>query len=127
MLTIREAQMAVLAQVTTRRFEDDLLRKLKEFWPEDCESLGDDGVREVIRYGMQRGLGYGLVTEQQVFRYVNLMFLCGRDVDLQPWAEPVLSNPDIAGDAKLDFLAQSAMELDEESLESISTRDGRGA
>jgi len=95
MLIIRKKQMGVLEQGVLRDFGDSMVVHLERFFPQQCAVLGDDGVRETIRYGIERAKNYGLVDERDVCKYIDLMIVFGRDFDTSPktsWAGRILNS-----------------------------------
>jgi hypothetical protein len=60
MLTIRQAQFAVLSQLEVRKFEDWMLVHLKKFFPRQCAALGETQLRDMVQHGIEGAAGYGL-------------------------------------------------------------------
>jgi hypothetical protein len=81
MLTIRQAQFAVLSQLEVRKFEDWMLVHLKKFFPRQCAVAGDTRLREMVQHGIERAAGYGVTARRDVCKYVDLMIVFGRDFD----------------------------------------------
>lgn len=93
MLTIRDAQMAAFSQAAMRRFEDWMLRHLRQFFPAQCLSLDETALRELVRYGIARASTHGITMERDVCKYIDLNTVFGRDFDTDtrfPWAARVL-------------------------------------
>ena len=96
MLKIRKEQMEVFEQAAIRNFEDEIVEHLKKFSPRHCEVIGDNGVREVIRPGIDRAEKYSLTNRGPVRFYIELMFMFGSDFDTDPqlpWAGKILNDP----------------------------------
>ena len=94
MLTIRQAQFAVLSQLEVQKFEDWMLVHLKKFFPRQSAALGDTQLRETVRHGIEQAAGYGLTARCDVCKYIDLMVVFGRDFDTDkryPWAAEILS------------------------------------
>ena len=94
MLVIRDDQIEAINRLTMKNFEDRMVSHLKEFFPEDCQQLGETQVRETIRHGVQQASKYEVVTERDVCKYVDLLFTFGRDFDKDPqlpWAKRILN------------------------------------
>ena len=94
MITIRKEQMEAFRAEAMLRFEDKLVAHVAEHFPDQYQSLGDGGTRAMIRQGIKRAGSYGIVTEPGVAAYIKLMFLLGRNFDVDPdlpWAQRVLS------------------------------------
>jgi len=95
MLTIRQKQMDALAAVTRERFQERLEAHVRKVFPDDCKALGEDGVRELVVEGIERAEGHGLSAERDVCRYVDLLFLLGRDFETREemaWAKGILND-----------------------------------
>lgn len=93
MLTLRRDSFRAFR----RAGREELLRRasahLREHFPETCERLGPNGLRRAVRQGLGRARSYGILAERGVVKYLNLMFLFGRDFDRDPslpWARPIL-------------------------------------
>jgi hypothetical protein len=110
MPVIRHEQMEELNRRQAEKFEDRMVEHLRETFPEPCQEMGEDALREDIRYGMDRAESYGIESEQDVCNYVNLMMALGRDFDTdRPWARRILTDPDVAGPAeRIDALYDEA-------------------
>jgi len=118
MLKIRKEQLDELTRVSLKRFENDTVEHIQEFFPKYYEVLGEPTVREVIEYGIDRAESYGFTSERNVSLYINLLFLLGSDfeTDMQlPWAATVLNDKRIKDSVtRADKLYDKAMEyLDE--------------
>jgi hypothetical protein len=106
MLTIRSEQMAVFRQLKQDEFEDKTFARLLELRPAECEDLGEAAVRESIRKGVKKAIGYGIDREGEVSRYINIMYPLGHDFDVDPryrWATDILND---ASGAKIDRLCR---------------------
>ena len=96
MLRIREEQMAVFRKYMLKQFENRMVDHLYKYFPEECEALGEEEVREAIRYGIDQADSYGIIIEDHVSKYINLMFLFGRDFDKAlVWAKEILTDEEI--------------------------------
>jgi len=84
MLMIREEQMAVFEQAAVKNFASRVYEHLQKFFPECCQHLGADQVREAVRLGLDRAEHYQLISERDVYLYVSLMFLLGSSFDEDP-------------------------------------------
>jgi hypothetical protein len=112
MLTIRKEQIAVFGPLGKKVFEDRMLTHLKKVFPEQSESLGEPKLRETVQYGTQRAAAYGIVSECDVCKYIDLMILYGRDFDKDlnlRWAQSILENKGLRNpSAKIDRLLEAA-------------------
>ncbi len=115
---IRAEQYELLARASLRDFETRAAAHLGEFFPEQCRSLGQDGLLRAIAYGVQRSHEYGIRTECDVCQYLDLMFGLGPDFDRDPklpWAGEILRRNEPAEPAArlaqlFDRLEQTANE-----------------
>jgi hypothetical protein len=93
MLTIRQKQLDVL---TDAHFEAALIQHAKRFFPDACALLGEEGVRETCRRGMERAQVHGLTEDTLISRYLDLVFVFGPEFDTDPrfpWVGRILSDP----------------------------------
>ena len=114
MLVIRREQMAALSSNMRTSFEPRVMRHLKKNFPEQCKALGDVQLREFVDYGVQRASDHGFITEADTCKYIDLMFVFGRDFDMDPdlpWAVTILHDPRLFGSRdRMDRLFDAAME-----------------
>ncbi|MGV7223477.1 MAG: hypothetical protein ACQ9MH_18350 [Nitrospinales bacterium] len=111
MLVIRDEQMRALQAYMSKQFENRMVLHVKEFFPEDFMSIGEDKVRTEIKYGIERASSYKITLEYDVCGYINLMFAFGTDYDVDsslPWAAKILNNEELSGSSKLDRLYEEA-------------------
>lgn len=97
-LIVRKPQIAAFSAAATESFENRMVARLYRSYHKECEALGESGVREVIRYGIDRAGKYEIRSEKGVAQYVYLMFEFGRDFDgdpAHPWAAQILNDPGI--------------------------------
>jgi len=83
----------VFEQVEVRKFVDRMVVHLKKFFPKQCEAMGEPGLQETIQYGIKRAAAYGITSKRDVYKYVDLMVVFGRNFDSDkryPWANEVL-------------------------------------
>jgi hypothetical protein len=110
-LTIRRAQLEILARRNDAGAEDRALRHLRNCIPEVCASLSEDELRGIVQWGRKRSLSYGVDREVDFFRYLNLMFMFGFQFDTDPrypWAARTLA-AEKHSRAKIDLLMDHAM------------------
>ena len=94
-MVIRRRQMAMFSGTALQSFEDRVSAHLDRCFPVQCKLLGEPGVRETIRYGIERASTYGIKAEREVCKYIDLMVVFGRDFDCDPglpWASATLNN-----------------------------------
>jgi len=56
-------------------------KSLQKIYPEQCLSYGDSKVKEIIRYGIDQSKTYNITKENEVFKYISLMFILGKNFD----------------------------------------------
>jgi len=89
-------QMQALSRAAEKSFEDRMFAHVSKHFQKRCSRLGEEGVREWIRHGMDRARSYDIVSERDVCKYIDVMFVYGRDYDTSPkhpWAGKVLNDP----------------------------------
>ena len=99
MLTIRKAQMQALGRAAMQEFEKDMLQHLRQFFPDECAALGSKALREHTRHAIARAKEYGLTSERDLCKYLNLTMIYGRDFDTDPeleWMRDFLIDPDVS-------------------------------
>ena len=99
MLVIRKEQMDVLERGTNAAFEERMVLHLRRSFAVKCDELGDTGVLRRIRAGAAKAASFGIVTQRDVARYINLMFTHGEGFD----ADPALPWDIIDGGMKASF------------------------
>ena len=113
MLIIRQAQMERLQQEARRGVENRMLAHLTRYFPEAYTMMGERGVRDIIRYGIERANHYGIVAERNVCKYIDVMVVLGRDFNMDvtlPWAAEMLRDDTITDNKKrTDLLVKSAV------------------
>ncbi|WP_437767842.1 hypothetical protein WME77_12760 [Sorangium sp. So ce764] len=105
MLVIRDAQMAAFEAEGLKRYKAHLVESVKKHWPERSAALGDEGVRGEVDRAIERADGYGIVSQKDVFRYLNVSFMLGAGFDTDPtypWAEAILKDDAMAPSEKMD-------------------------
>jgi hypothetical protein len=106
-MRIRQEQIEALKTVALRSFEQRLMSHLREFFPDESRRIGEQRLLATIRRGMARAGKYGLVSEYDVARYIDLSVVLGPDFDSgerYPWAKEILNRDDLDGEFKLEAL-----------------------
>jgi hypothetical protein len=113
-MKMRDEHMQAFTEAAVKDFEDRMVVHLNEFFPEQCEALGEAKTREAIREGIDRAARYEIVAECDVCKYIDLMFAFGRNFDTDPklpWAGEVLNAPAIDDPtARINVLYDAARE-----------------
>lgn len=105
--------MEVFEEALLRNFEDEMVQHIKQFTPRQFKSIGEGGIRQVIRAGIERAKTYGLTNRGPVRFYIELMFMLGSDFDTDPqysWADEILNDLGIVDQmARAERLYDEAM------------------
>jgi hypothetical protein len=94
-LTIRRHQSALFAQLAVDRFVGEMAAHIREHLPPHFAALGEEGVREAIRYGIGRARSYRIESEAGVRVFIQMMFVFGPAFDTDPglpWASRWLTD-----------------------------------
>lgn len=97
MLVIRNEQMEVFREAAQANFENEMLIHLEEFSPPLFKTVGEDQMRQVIQFGIQRAKNHGFTFRGPVRLYLDLMLLFGSHFDTDPqypWAAEILADQD---------------------------------
>lgn len=123
MLRIKSAQVAVLGRTFVDDFVERMVVHLGTYFPRPCGALGPDGLRALIRRGIERAQGHGIASERDVCVFLGLMLTFGEDFDKAlPWARAIVRDRDlIDGHDRIDRLADAGEEHEHEAS------DGAGA
>jgi hypothetical protein len=106
-MIIRKEQDEALREEARHSYECRVFAHLQRVWPRKVEEVGEPASREWIRSGMAKAETYGVETEYDVCRYVDLMFALGPAFDTDPaypWAARILRDEDLDGTTKMDRL-----------------------
>ena len=107
---LRPDQLAALQPAAVDSFDDRVADHLRQFFPEQCQNLGADGLKEAIDYGIHRAAAYRIELERDICVFLELMFTFGVDFDRQvSWAATILNDPAILDPSqKIEKLFQEA-------------------
>jgi hypothetical protein len=121
MLVIRQEQIEVFRQYVFRQFEDRVFAHFAAVFPQEFNKLGETGAREIIRAGIDRAGNYGFVSEYDMARYIELMFMVGEDFDEnsdRSWAAEILNQDSYdSPSSKMDDLFRAAANHAEKKAE----------
>lgn len=98
MITLSNDQMALFTQVAEEGFVERLCAALREQFPQELAAYAASALRRQVGETLQRARGYGLESEADCSRYLNLAVTCGWAFDEQPdnaWMRNYLTDPDI--------------------------------
>ena len=122
MLTIRKEQVQALSRVTIQEFEKDMLQHLMQFFPDESAAMGNKELRAHIRHAIARAKGYGVSSERDLCKYLNLTMVYGRDFDTDPeveWMRDFLTDPDVSdpGERMSRLYAEALYRLEPEAVD----------
>ncbi|MDQ2899899.1 MAG: hypothetical protein M3Y07_08880 [Acidobacteriota bacterium] len=113
-MKIRNEQQNAFSAGAIEDFISRMIVHLNECFPEHCEALGDGKTREAVEFGIDRASAHGFIAERDVCKYIDLMFVFGRDFDKDEslrWAESSLRDTDWSDPGgRIDHLYDAAME-----------------
>ena len=93
MLTIRQAQMRILAEEGLRRWLYDYLNRC---YPSQVQRCGVEGMRLLLKDLMSKAFRRGFRAAEDVRRYVHVGFLLGPEFEArQVWARAILDDPEL--------------------------------
>lgn len=114
LLKIRREQQEALREAYRELYVDRTCDYFRRNWSEECETLEDDQLREMICNARDRGETYGINIEADVVRFTEVWLLLGEDFDRSPeypWAADVLADEDTDGTIKVEQLAGAAVDV----------------
>ncbi|WP_438039107.1 hypothetical protein [Sorangium sp. So ce128] len=106
-LVIRDEQLAALAARAESDFVARVSRCLRDNWPWECEAMGEESVRAAILKGIDKAARYGVTTEREVLRVINVMYLLGHDFDADPafvWVRDIIDRQGTPAAQRLDLI-----------------------
>lgn len=103
MLIIRREQIEILSQYMYKQFEDRMLIHLKKFFPDKYEALEKTKIKKLIRKGIKQASEYEIITERDVCKFIDLMFVLGKNFDKNSkisWANEILCDKSLKSPSK---------------------------
>lgn len=94
MQLIRDRQKHILEAGAVERFADRSVTTLSQLFPRLCNERGAASLYAFAGKAIERAPSYGVLSEQDTFRYLGLMLLLGVDYDTvpePPWALALLT------------------------------------
>jgi hypothetical protein len=126
LLTIREYPFLSAKIEPGEQLEDEILGRLRRFYPEKCRVMGDDAARRLIRLCCGKASSHGITDGRGALMFVvlGLMLGSGFDVDPQfPWVAATLQGAAPTGDGeRLERLHERAMGYLDGLLEALNLR-----
>ncbi|HEY3820372.1 MAG TPA: hypothetical protein VGL81_24575 [Polyangiaceae bacterium] len=111
MWLIRAEQLRAFEDVALARFERDAVAHLHRALPERCTTLGPSAVARSVRRAIIKARGYGITSELDVLKFLNLMYLLDFDFDTDPrfaWAADRLNAEDVEPSVRLQLILDRA-------------------
>jgi hypothetical protein len=109
MLVIRQPQREILASPHEARLRERLQHHLSDHFPDECSALGV-GLEQVVGDGLAKARDYGLRTERDLVKFLNLVVALGLEFDREPWAARVLSRDDRGPTLRINQLYSNALD-----------------
>lgn len=106
-LRIRQEQLKAMSFPMWMDFATELTAHLRGEFPERAGEMTNEGLLELALEGIWRANAYGIKTQCNAARYVQLMMHYGKNFDSSPqvpWARPILRDPTLDGAQKMDRL-----------------------
>lgn len=107
MLRINQEQCDIFNRLAEKRFEDRMYAYLATAFPDRCRQQGEPEARKTIRAGLERARSHSVVLENDVARYIELMYVWSPEFDKDPalpWAEATLKDQRLTATEKVDTL-----------------------
>ena len=108
MMVIRDAQFEALKHAEIQKFVEHLLIQIREDYPEEYGSMGEDSARDFIDSGIKKADGFQITTRRQVRKFIDIMLYCGIDfteTEQYAWTREILEGSDTA-DSKIDSIVE---------------------
>ena len=106
-LTIRNAQMESLRQSSRRSFENRAVKRYITRGTPVGGSGTEDPIRRYVQQAIQSALDYGIRSEGQILRFLDLLpelTGSGDDAPFRPWAVEILTDIELNAGVKLALL-----------------------
>jgi len=105
MLMIRKSQMDEFVKYELKKFEDHMVLHLRQDLSEKVKDLPEETLRDIIQRGISVAEDYGIRIEDDVKRYIDLMFILGEDFDTSEesiWAGELLKKEEMEPEERLN-------------------------
>jgi hypothetical protein len=101
-LAIRGHQMRAFESQMAAGFEARMAAHLKRRFCNPCATMSEAALRDSVESGIQRAARYGVTTEYDLARFIDLMYAVSPEFDALPWAAPILNDPRTGSHPKMD-------------------------
>ncbi|HEX8199366.1 MAG TPA: hypothetical protein VF590_02685 [Isosphaeraceae bacterium] len=112
MFAIRREQLEVFERTALRQFEDEMVVHLHRMAPKHTDGIGESGLRQVVKDGVERAKTYGFTDRGPVRFFIEMMVMFGSGFDHDPllaWAGRLLTTAGGGQMARADWLHAEAM------------------
>ncbi|NRR30246.1 hypothetical protein HSX11_08600 [Oxalobacteraceae bacterium] len=113
MLTIRRSQLRAMGCFAHTQYVDAMVAHLYDYFPALAWPLTRSEVGGLVHAAIEHAAAYGLTTQQQVCRFINLGAAYGWQFDSDPnlpWMRAILTDTSLAQPAeRLDRLIQTCL------------------
>ena len=126
-MILRESQFAVLSRRKEKVFEDRLVDHVQRFFPEQAEALKRDALLSLLEVGLAKARSYGLRSERDLCKFMNLIFTFGLNFDVDerlPWARRNLEATGIGPTLRINRLYLDALEHEDEGRGWVEVEEG---
>lgn len=100
--------MRAFSAAQTARFENEMVAYFQKHYPDDARRLGEEGLRKLIRSGVERARSYEMARECDVARFVQFLIALRPDFDTAKdcdWVRAILTDRRLLAPDKLDRIA----------------------
>ncbi len=92
-MQVQNKQLDALSKAQLSRFGTRMLVHIQKFFPKQFASLGEEQSRLLVSHGVKRGAHYGITSERDVCKLIDLMLALGADMEQKfPWVAARLSD-----------------------------------
>ena len=114
MLVFRREQVQIFETQVQNAFVEQICRMMQNACPEECDRIGNERVRQRVEIGIEQAKARSLQDEQNIIRYVQLLFLFQTDELGQTletaWAQNIFAWEDAGEDLIMAALEKSAQQ-----------------
>ena len=110
-MKIRDEQLEAFTEARVASFEQYMYDHLRKWIPGECAELGEEGVRQRVRDGVERAARYDVLGQRDMARFIDLMFVLGPRFDRDSrhrWAGDILADKTLTPTKKVDRLCTEA-------------------
>jgi hypothetical protein len=113
LLVIREAQLDALAEARERALEDRLIDRLADPFDRQSALLRREGMRAVVKLGIERASAWGVAGERDLFAWITMMLMLGASFDDDPqlpWVRAHLTAPGVGAALRVERTFAATMD-----------------